>query len=44
MYSVEKKGRSNAAIQSEVSAKLSERSDETEEEKEKEMDSVKDVF
>ena len=38
------RARSNAAIQSEVSAKLSEKSDETEEEKEKEMDFVKDVF
>jgi hypothetical protein len=48
MYSVESP-RSNAAIQSEVSAKLSESNDETEEEKEKErehrrrMDSVKDL-
>ena len=36
MYSVEKKGRSNAAIQLEFSAKLAEYTDETEEEKEKE--------
>jgi hypothetical protein len=48
MYSVESP-RFNAAIQSEVSAKLSESNDETEEEKEKErehrrrMDSVKDL-
>ena len=43
------KARSNAAIQSEVSAKMSENTDETEEKKEKErlqgrrMDSVKDL-
>jgi hypothetical protein len=48
MYSVESP-RSNAAIQSEVSAKLSESTDETEEKKENEreqrrrMDSVEDL-
>ena len=38
------KARSNAAIQSEVSATLSETTVETEEEKEKEMDSGKDLL